>query len=207
MKDRSLLCDEKGTRKFSKRQWVTELVPKPITEFTYFGFDTKYIYIQGKKTNAQVLTVIDVFSRWNMEHLIKWNIRQENVIILFNKIFETYDLPDSFYVRNDNGSQFIADLVQQYFQNKNVIQKFTKPATPEQNAHIESYHSIMESVVCKRYEFDDLNDAVTIMNQFKEFYNLKRIHSGVKCKNPCKFLLNRGVDMKKIETIKLKNLS
>ena len=49
MKDRSLLCDEKGTRKFSKRQWVTELVPKPITEFTYFGFDTKYIYIQGKK--------------------------------------------------------------------------------------------------------------------------------------------------------------
>ena len=89
MKDRSLLCDEKGTRKFSKRQWVTELVPKPITEFTYFGFDTKYIYIQGKKTNAQVLTVIDVFSRWNMEHLIKWNIRQENVIILFNKIFET----------------------------------------------------------------------------------------------------------------------
>ena len=142
-----------------------------------------------------------------MEHLIKWNIRQENVIILFNKIFEIYDLPDSFYVRNDNGSQFIADLVQQYFQNKNVIQKFTKPATREQNAHIESYQSIMESVVCKRYEFDDLNDAVTTMNQFREFYNLKRIHSGVKYKNPCKFLLNRGVDMKKNVTIKLKNLS
>ncbi|PWK17335.1 hypothetical protein LV89_04436 [Arcicella aurantiaca] len=75
-----------------------------------------------------------------MEHIIKWTIRQEDVVILFDKIFETYELPDNFYVRNDNGSQFIADLVQQYFQNKNIIQEFTgrhsaKPATPEQNAH------------------------------------------------------------------------
>ena len=100
----SLLCTKKGSREFTKRQWVKELVPKPIKEFTYFEFDIKYIYIQGKKTNAQVLTVIDIFSRWNMEHIIKWNIRQEDVIILFDKIFEKYDLPDSFYVRNDNGS-------------------------------------------------------------------------------------------------------
>lgn len=198
----SLLCTEKGSREFTKRQWVKELVPKPIKEFTYFEFDIKYIYIQGKKNNAQVLTVIDVFSRWNMGHIIKWNIRQEDVIILFDKIFENYDLPDSFYVRNDNGSQFIADLVQQYFQDKNVIQEFTKPATPEQNAHIESYHSIMESVVCKRYEFEDLNDAILTMNQFREFYNFKRIHSGVKYKSPYRFLLNRGIDMKKL---KLKN--
>lgn len=199
MQANDLLRTEKGSRKFSKRQWVKELVPKPIKEFTYFEFDIKYIYIQGKKSNAQVLTVIDVFSRWNMEHIIKWNIRQEDVIILFDKIFENYDLPDSFYVRNDNGSQFIADLVQQYFQDKNVIQEFTKPATPEQNAHIESYHSIMESVVCKRYEFDDLADAITTMNQFREFYNFKRIHSGVKYKSPYKFLLKRGIDMKKLK--------
>jgi hypothetical protein len=69
-----------------------------------------------------------------MGHLIKWNIKQNDVIKLFDQIFEKYDLPIQFYVRNDNGSQFIADAVQQYFKNKNVIQEFTKPATPEQNA-------------------------------------------------------------------------
>lgn len=63
MRANSLLCTEKGTRNFLKRQWVTELVPKPIKEFTYFEFDIKYIYIQGKKTNAQVLTVIDTVRR------------------------------------------------------------------------------------------------------------------------------------------------
>lgn len=30
MKANDLLCTEKGTRDFSKRQWVKELVPKPV---------------------------------------------------------------------------------------------------------------------------------------------------------------------------------
>jgi hypothetical protein len=35
-------------------------------------------------------------------------------------------------------------IVQEYLRKKWVIQQFTKPAIPEQNAHIESYYSIME---------------------------------------------------------------
>jgi putative transposase len=35
MRANSLLYTQKGTRNFVKRQWVTELVPKPIKEFTY----------------------------------------------------------------------------------------------------------------------------------------------------------------------------
>jgi len=191
-----LICDNKSITEQSPRQWVKQLVPNPIAAFTYFEFDIKYIYIQGKQRNAQVLTVLDVFSRWNMGHLIKWDMKQNDVIKLFNQIFENYHLPTQFYVRNDNGSQFIADSVQQYFKDKNVIQEFTKPATPEQNAHIESYHSIMERVVCKRYEFDDLKNAIDTMNEFIEFYNFNRIHSGVKYKSPYKFLLNKRIDMK-----------
>ncbi|WP_041341286.1 IS3 family transposase [Runella slithyformis] len=104
MKENGLLNTGKGVRNTTLRQWVKELVPKPMTEFSYFEFDIKYIYIQGKRSNAQVLTVIDVFSRWNMGHIIKWNIRQQDVILLFNEIFDKYDLPHQFYVRNDNGS-------------------------------------------------------------------------------------------------------
>ncbi|WP_229599717.1 integrase core domain-containing protein [Runella slithyformis] len=106
--------------------------------------------------------------------------------------------------------RFVADLVQQYFRDKNIVQEFTKPATPEQNAHIESYHSIMESVICKRYEFDELDTAGTTLNQFREFYNFERIHSGLRFKSPDKFLLKRGIDMKnqspKLTKIKTSNL-
>jgi transposase InsO family protein len=76
-----------------------------------------------------------------------------------------------------------------------VIQEFTKPATPEQNAHIESYHSIAERVICQKYQFDDLKEFQKTMERFKYFYNFKRIHSGVGYKSPYKYLLEKGIDM------------
>ena len=68
------------------------------------------------------------------------------------------------HIRNDNGgtgatTRFVAHTIQKYFADKKkpiVIQEFTKPATPEQNAHIESYHSITERVICQKFQFDDL---------------------------------------------------
>jgi putative transposase len=105
MKENDLLYVHRGVANCSKRQWVKDLVPDPQEEFTYLEFDIKYVYIQGKRRNAQVLTVLDVFSRWNLAHTIKWNIRQRDVVALFDTIFESYSLPLYFYVRNDNGSQ------------------------------------------------------------------------------------------------------
>ena len=116
---------------------------------------------------------------------------------LFETIFENHQLPERFYVRNDNGSQFVADAVQQYFREKKVTQEFTKPATPQQNAHIESYHGVMERAVCKRHELDSLEHACQTLDRFREFYNHRRIHSGIGYTSPYKFLLKRGIDMKK----------
>ena len=65
----------------------------------------------------------------------------------------------------------IAQAVQKYSEKKQVTQEFTKPATPEQYAHIESYHSIIERVICNRYEFENLSDAGQIFNRFIKFYN------------------------------------
>jgi len=102
-------------------------------------------------------------------------------------------------VRNDNGSQFEAQNVQRYFEQKGVTQEFCKPATPEQNAHIESYHSIMESVICQQYEFENLKDIQETMNRFIDFYNFRRIHSGVGYTSPYKFMLCVDTDMEQYD--------
>jgi putative transposase len=52
-------------------------------------------------------------------------------------IFKEYQMLDRFIVKNDNGRQFEADIVQKYLKEKGVNQEFTKLATPQQNAHIE----------------------------------------------------------------------
>ena len=99
----------------------------------------------------------------------------------------------------DNGSQFIAHKVQRYFENKGVVQEFCKPATPEQNAHIESYHSIQERVICQRYEFDFFTELAQTLNRIVDFYNFRRIHSGTKHLPPYKFILQKGIDMRSFD--------
>jgi putative transposase len=76
-----------------------------------------------------------------------------------------------------------------------VIQEFTKPATPEQNAHIESYHSLMERAICRRYEFDTLEEMQLTYNRWIKFYNFERIHSGIQYLNPSKYLESKGYDI------------
>jgi len=132
--------------KRSKRNWVKQLLPDTKEAFDYMEFDIKYLYVAGQNRNALLLTVIDVQTRWVLGQVMSWDIKNPCVIRLFDQIFAVYPLPKHFYVRNDNGSQFEAQKVQEYFEENGVTQEFCKPATPEQNAHIESYHSILERV-------------------------------------------------------------
>lgn len=196
MKDAGLLRNRYNTSsKKNKRNWVKDLLPVTNTPFDYLEFDIKYVWVSGQKVNVQILTVLDVYSRWQMGHFIAFLIKKEDVTQLFDKIFSKFTIPTKMFVRNDNGSQFIAQEVQDYFLNKKVTQEFTKPSTPEQNSHIESYHSIMESAVCQRFEFRNLEDVRTTMNQFRRFYNFQRIHGGIGFQSPAEYLVSRGIIM------------
>jgi len=182
-----------------RRNWVKNLLPDAKQAFDYLEFDIKYFYVAGQNRNALLLSIIDVSTRWVMGHYLSWEVKHQDVIDLFDQLFEVYPLPKKFYVRNDNGSQFIANKVQQYFEQKEVHQEFCKPATPEQNAHIESYHSIQEKVICQRYEFDSIQELTDTLNRFVDFYNFRRIHSGTKYQAPAKFILQQGIDMNQFD--------
>lgn len=178
MRENGLL--NKIVRKKKKpRNWVKELLPPTEKPFDYLEFDIKYFYVAGQNRNALLLTIICVKTRWVLGHYMAWEIKKGDVTALFDQLFEAYPLPDHFYVRNDNGAQFVAIFVQAYFEARNVTQEFCKPATPEQNAHIESYHSIQERVICQQYEFETLVELRNTLNRFVLFYDFERIHSGI----------------------------
>ena len=197
MKQHKLLKFQRHQQKRTNRKWVKELVPNVEKPFTFLELDIKYVYLQGTQSNVMILTILDVFSRWNLGHYIAANIGKIDVINLFKQILENYPEVQGCTVRNDNGSQFIAALVQEFLAENKMIQEFTKPATPEQNAHIESYHSIMESAVCQRFEFENIQDFKETMERFRIFYNFHRIHGGIGYKSPAKFLENKGINMYK----------
>lgn len=172
------------SRKGSGKTWVKQLVPNTEQPFDCLEFDIKFIRIDGTGMNAMLLTVIDVHSRYVLAHLLKPSIRETDVVKLFGEIFSRYPMPKSITVRSDNGSQFESNLVRKYFANAAVVHEFTRPATPEQNAHIEGYHSIIQRAICREYSFEDLEQARRVFVQFRMFYNNNRIHSGIAYKTP-----------------------
>jgi transposase InsO family protein len=197
MKNNNLL---RGVNSFSskksKRNMVKDLIPKVETEFSFFEFDIKYVWVSGQRRSMQVLTILDVYSRTNIGHYMAYNIKKEDVIRLFEKVIVEFGLPKNFIVRNDNGSQFIAKIVQDFLKDNGITQEFTKPGTPQQNAHIESYHSIMERAVCQRFEFENIKIAKKTMEEFRDFYNFERIHGGIGFMSPYEYLLQKGADLK-----------
>jgi len=200
MKENKLVLPKPKTVK-TGRKWVEDLLPQADTEFGYWEFDIKYIYIHGCSKWAYLLSVLDVNSRWLMGWTLQWSITKKDVVALFDAILSDYSLPSRVRSRCDNGSQFACAEVQEYLRKKGVEQEFTKPATPEQNAHIESYHSVLERAVCRRFEMESLMQAQALFARWEQFYNGERIHSGVGYKSPKEYLLSRGIQMKNGEPL------
>lgn len=196
MKDARLLYVARPKPK-NKKNWVKELVPKPAAAFTYWEFDIKFIYIHHLGRYAPMLSVVDVYSRYLIGWMMQWSIKKEDVVGFFDALLQDYNMPNEIYVRCDNGSQFESGLLREYFKSKGINQEFTKPATPEQNAHIESYHSIIARAVCRRFEFESLDDASDVFRRWELFYNKERIHSGIGFTSPEKFLAKEQLQIPK----------
>jgi hypothetical protein len=87
-------------------------------------------------------------------------------------------------IRNDNGSQFIANDVRAFLRAAEANQEFTHIATPEENAYIEAYHSILDTEIVQRFEFASYYEAKITMEAYVDFYNNRRLHGRIGYKTP-----------------------
>lgn len=132
-----------------------------------------------RKTKIYLLTIIDVFSRKIVDQIFQKSIKQIDVINAFRRINNEYGIK-GVTIRNDNGSQFIANNVKQYLRTAEANQEFTHIATPEENSYIEAFHSIIQREVIERYEFTGYYDAKQTLFAHTIWYNTRRFHKAIK---------------------------
>lgn len=191
MKQATLLLP-RHLRVIRTKMWVKDYVPTPQRFFQHIEMDIKYIWVSGSKRFIYKLTLIDVRSRLVMAELVEESVKKEEVVALLDYVKTYYSLPETLYVRSDNGSQFISDAVGAWMRQNDVMHEFTRPATPEQNGHIEAYHSIIERAICRRIELESVEQAKEVFDRFWYFYNFERIHSGIGYDTPVNYLLANG---------------
>lgn len=173
------------------RKRITEKVPQPSGPHQRIEVDIKYIRVRGKGRNAMVINFVDLFHREWLPFHVGWTIRKGDFIRMLREIFGDVPLADTgmhVIIRTDNGSQFIATEVAIWMEQMGIQHEFIHAATPEENAHVESFHSIMQRAMVRTREFDSLEDLHQTLARFRHFYNHERLHSATCQRPPMVFL-------------------
>jgi len=182
MRDAGLLKErhKKQDKSFVKYRVVIPEGPLKVLEM-----DIKYVWIHEDKRYAYILTVIDTFTRFTLHWQVGYTMRTRQVKQAWEEIITDYlqsaDLLRKgvhIEVRNDNGPQFGSKIIRAFFEENHLNQVFTHPYTPQENGHVESFHSILSSALGNQ-GFWDLDSLIERLTIFYEKYNNVRLHGSI----------------------------
>lgn len=202
MKKDGLLQAKKirGNKNYVKYRIVVPNGPLEVLEM-----DIKLIWVEEYRRYAYNLTILDTFTRAALYFTVGYNMRQVQVKKAWEYVIEHHLQPADalnrqlhIEVRNDNGPQFSAKMIQKFFEDNGLHQVFTHPYTPQENGHVESFHGILAQHL-NRQTFWSLEHLQQDLTLFYERYNHIRIHASTAYLSPHDFW--RLWEMEQIERI------
>jgi putative transposase len=157
--------------------------------------DIKYGFIEGEQRFFFVCSFIDVFDRSIIDYHIGLSCSGQDVkqtlqrALLKRKQFDKKERP---VIRSDNGPQFISHAFERGCQEFQTAHERIPPKTPNMNAHIESFHRILEDDCFSRFQFETYEEAYKEVAWFMKFYNERRMHSSILDLSPKEFYEKQG---------------
>ena len=101
---------------------------------------------------------------------------------------QLFDKGNKPVIRSDNGPQFISHRFAEACEQFGITHERIPPKTPNKNAHIESFHAILESECYLRHEFDSYQQAYDVVIRFIYNYNHNRIHGSIYDMSPYEYM-------------------
>lgn len=171
--------------KSTDKKYVKYRVVTPEGPLQVFEMDIKMVWIAEHRRHAYILNIIDTFTRVVLYWSVGYQMKQqqikrawESIIIRFLQEADCLQKQWHIEVRNDNGPQFIAKLVRDFFAENHINQVFTHPYTPQENGHVESFHAILKNALGQQ-PFWSLQELETRLEGFYHNYNHNRIHGSI----------------------------
>lgn len=153
--------------------------------------DLKYGYITGIDRFFYIMSIIDVYDRCIISYHIGLNALAVDALRTLKQAIALREITTSneLILRTDNGPQFTAHVFQDGCMELPITHTRIPNNTPNMNAHIESFHSILESDCLSRHEFQHYAEGYKCVSEFMDYYNHRRRHGSLKNQAPFKFYL------------------
>jgi len=144
--------------------------------------DIKYGYVAGKRQHFYLASIIDVFDRSIVAYHRGKACNTNDILKTVQKALLKRDvrgLSDRLVIRTDNGPQFISKAFYAYCEQAGIEHERIPNQTPNKNAYIESFHSILERECYLRNCFETYEEAFTEVDRYLRYYNNDRIHGSL----------------------------
>ncbi len=129
-----------------------------------------------------MLTILDEYTREC--HVLRADraLRSADVLLWLRKAIEEHGAPQ--YLRSDNGSEFMAKIVQQWLSENRIRTLYIEPGSPWQNGFVESFHGRFRDECLNREQLWTLTEARVVIEDYRREYNQFRPHSKLGYQSP-----------------------
>ncbi|AZB41708.1 IS3 family transposase [Bacillus sp. FJAT-42376] len=147
--------------------------------------DIKYGYIPGIERFFYLASAIDVYDRKIVGFYLGKTCGGKDITKMLKTALRARNIENSgeekLVLRTDNGPQFIGIQFQEFcLENKERLEhERIPPKSPNLNAYIESFHSVLERECYQRHEFQTFEEANEVVKEYIQFYNNKRLHGSL----------------------------
>jgi transposase InsO family protein len=137
----------------------------------------------GRK--LRILCVLDEFTREALQVQVGHHVTSELVVEVLQALMARRGAPE--HIRSDNGPEFVATRVQEWFAAQAVKTIYITPGSPWENPYIESFNSRFRDELLDRELFGSLPEAQVVIEDWRDEYNHVRPHSSLQYQTPTEF--------------------
>jgi len=149
---------------------------QPDGPHKHWHIDIAYLNVGG--TFYYFCGVLDGFSRAILHWEIRESMKESEVELIIQRAREKY--PDEKpRIISDNGPQFIARDFKTFVRLAGMTHVLTSPYYPQSNGKFEAFNKTMKSRSIRPASPATYEEALRVVEGFIDYYNHKRLHSGI----------------------------
>ena len=175
----------KGKKPRRRRGGTSTALPTTATEVNeVWSWD----FVHTRTENGvplKMLTLIDEYTRQCLAIRPQRSLKSGDILNALSEVMSVRGVPQ--HIRSDNGSEFIAREVQDWFGEIGIKTIYIEPGNPWQNGHVESFHNRLRDECLNQEDFLSVLEAQVIIEEWRLFYNRVHPHSKLGFQSPDQF--------------------
>ncbi len=144
-----------------------------------------YDFVEDRTHNGRkfrMLNVVDEFTHECLAIRVARKLKAADVIDVLSDLFILRGVPS--HVRSDNGSEFVAQAVQDWIRAVGAKTAYIEPGSPWENGYVESFNARLRDELLNGEIFYSLREAEIVIESWRRHYNTIRPHASLGYRPP-----------------------